>query len=120
LRYDDICSSIFGIDPKIRFVAIYHKSGQILGGGTREGLEPYLPREEITRSAINAIMRWETRKLLFPFVGEGKYSMTEYQKVKRLTVPMGEAALLLVTMDVTANHTFIINKIQEILNEDFR
>lgn len=119
MSYEDLCSSIFSIDSKIRFVAAYHISGQLLGGGTRVGIDSYLPREEITRSAINAIMRWESRKTLYPFVGDGKYSLTEYQKVKRLTIPIGEAALLLVTMDVSANHTFIINKIQEIITDEF-
>lgn len=118
MDYDSLCASIFGIDQKIRFVAMYHKTGQMLGGGTRIGVVPYLPREEMTRAAINAAMRWDSRRLLYPFIGAGKYSVTEYEKVKRLTMPLGDSSLLLVTMEVSANHTFIIDKIQEIIGKN--
>lgn len=84
----------------------------------RAGVEPYLPREEMTRAAINAAMRWDSRRLLYPFVGVGKYSLTEYEKVKRLTMPLGSSTLLLATMEVSANHTFIIDKIQEIVESN--
>lgn len=53
----------------------------MLCGEMRDGLESYLPREEMTRSAMHVIMRWETRSISFPFIGEGKYSMTEYDKL---------------------------------------
>ena len=39
--------------------------------------------------------------------------MAEYEKIKRITVPLGNDHLLLVTTEVEANHTQII---QDILN----
>lgn len=111
MDHEGLCTTVFKIDPEIRFVAIYHKSGHMLCGGMRDGLEPYLPREEMTRSAMHTIMRWETRSILFPFIGEGKYSMTEYDKIKRLTFPLNRSELLLVATEVTANHNFIIDRI---------
>ncbi len=118
MGYENLCATIFRIDPKIRFVGVYHKDGELLNGGMRSGLEPYLPREEIARSTRHTIMRWETRKLLFPFIGKGKYSMTEYDKIKRMTFPLNESTLLLITTEISTNHNFIINKIQQIITEN--
>jgi hypothetical protein len=117
LDYDDLCSLILAIDPKIRSTSIYHNTGQLLAGGMRPGVASYLPREERTKSAISANMRWDARRLLFPFLGKGKYSLTEYEKVKRLSMPIDISTLLLVTMEVSANHTYIIDKIQELVAE---
>jgi hypothetical protein len=119
LDYDTLCSLIFEIDPKIRYVAVYHKSGHQLCGGMRDGLEPLLPPEELTRSAIHTIMRWETRQLLSSFIGQGKYSMAEYEKIKRITFPMNQTALLLVSTDVTANHNIIISRVLDIIAQNF-
>lgn len=119
LDYENLCSAIFEIDPKIRYVAVYHKSGHRLSGGIRDDLEPLLPPEELTKSAIHTIMRWETRNVLSTFIGQGKYSMAEYEKIKRMTFPLNQAALLLVSTEVTANHSLIISKILDILTENF-
>jgi hypothetical protein len=120
LDYDTLCSAVFEIDPKIRYAAVYHKSGHQLCGGMRDGLEALLPPEELTRSAIQTIMRWNTRQLLSSFIGQGKYSMAEYEKIKRMTFPLNETALLLVSTDVTANHNIIISRILDIIGENFR
>jgi hypothetical protein len=43
-------------------------------------------------------------------VGKGKYAMSEYEKIKRITFPLGEDHLLLVTTEVDANHSKIIKR----------
>ena len=64
MNYAEICSLILELDPKIRGVLIYHHNGEMLAGVMRKGIKSYLPREEITKSTHNAILRWETRKML--------------------------------------------------------
>lgn len=107
------------MDVNIRCVSVYHKSGQLLCGGMRNGLEPYLPREERSRAAKHAIMRWETRKMLFPFIGTGKYSFTEYEKVKRVAFPLNQSILLLITIENWVDHNVIIDKIKDTVYRNF-
>jgi len=115
LDYEKLCSSIFEIDPKIRAVLIYHTSGELLAGGMRPGVESYLPREEITKSTQNAFSRWKRREELSHFLGPGKYTLTEFEKVKRITFPLETSALLMMSMEVESNHDMIIQKILEFL-----
>lgn len=114
---ENLCDTIFEIDPKIRYVAIYHKSGHKLCGGMRDGLEPLLPPEELTKSAIHTIMRWENRSTLATFIGHGKYSMAEYEKIKRITIPLNQTELLLISTEVNANHNLIISKALDLLQK---
>ncbi|MGQ0605517.1 MAG: DUF6659 family protein [Candidatus Nitrosotenuis sp.] len=115
--YDNLCDTVFEIDPKIRYVAIYHKSGHKICGGMRDDLEPLLPPEELTTSAMHTIMRWETRSALATFIGQGKYSMAEYEKIKRMTFPINQAELLLVSTEINTSHNLIISKILDLLQK---
>ena len=116
MDYPKLCSLILGIEPQIRGVFVYHHNGQLLAGGMRSGVESYLPREEQTKSIHSTILRWQTRELLYPFLGPGKYSITEYEKVKRITFPLDSSAILVIGMEVKVDHDIIINKILQLIN----
>ena len=44
-------------------------------------------------------------------IGRGKYAMSEYQKIKRITFPLEQDHLLLVTTEADADHDKIIREI---------
>ena len=116
MDYSKLCSLILGIDLSIRGVFVYHHNTELLAGGMRDDIQSYLPREEITKSIHNTISRWKTRESLYPFLGVGKYSVTEYEKVKRITFPLNAYALLVVSIEVEVNHDVIIDKILQLIN----
>jgi len=104
------------MDTKIRFAGICDESGEIKYGGQREGLENVLKNEETRRSNLQALARWGLRNSLSPKIGKGKYAMAEYEKIKRITIPLEDEHLLLVTTEVEADHAKIINNIIKLLN----
>jgi hypothetical protein len=106
---------ILGLEPQIRAVLIYHFNGELLGGGMRDGTKSYLPPDEITKSTLSTILRWKTRELLYPFLGNGRYSITEYEKIKRITFPLNDSVLLIVSTEVEVNHDVIIKKILQFI-----
>ena len=116
MNYSKLCSLILGIELQIRGVFVYHHNGELLAGGMRNGIQSYLPREEITKSVHNTISRWQTRESLYPFLGAGKYSITEYEKVKRITFPLNTHAILVVGIEVEVDHDVIIDKILQLIN----
>jgi len=117
MNYTKLCSLILGIEPQIRGVFVYHHNGELLAGGMRNGLQSFLPPGEMTKSVYNTISRWQTRESLHPFLGVGKYSITEYEKVKRITFPLDAHAILVVGIEVKVEHDIIINKILQLINE---
>ena len=40
---------------------------------------------------------WKTRTQLAPKIGKGKYVLAEYEKLKRITMPLGDEHLLYIT-----------------------
>lgn len=116
MDYSNLCSLVLDIEPQIRGVFVYHYNGEFLAGGMRKNMKSYLPREEITKSIHNTISRWKSRELLYPFLGIGKYSVTEYEKIKRITFPLDNHTLLVVSIEVEANHDLIIGKILRIIH----
>ena len=102
------------LDPKIRLVTICDMDGKILLSHHRRGMANLLTPEESKKSLEMAVKGWKTRMELAPKIGKGKYVLAEYEKVKRITVPLGDNHLLYVTADVSADHASIINEISKI------
>ena len=111
MDFDKLCKDILDIDSKVKFAGVCDESGSIKYGGQREGVTNLLSRLETKRSNLQTLVRWALRNSLSSRVGRGKYAMSEYQKIKRITFPLEQDHLLLVTTEVVANHDKIIREI---------
>ena len=60
--------------------------------------------------------RWQTRKNIEHKIGKNRYAMAEYDKLKRITVPLDEKHLLILTTEIKTDHTEVIRKILEIIS----
>jgi hypothetical protein len=117
MDYSKLCKDISDSDPKVRFAGVCDDSGEIKYGGQRDGIQNILSPEETRKSNLQALARWGLRNSLSPTTGRGKYAMAEYEKIKRITVPLGSDHLLLVTTEVDANHNQIIQNILKMVNQ---
>jgi hypothetical protein len=106
------------IDPNIRLVTICDINGKIMYSDYREGIENLLSPEESKRSLKLAIDAWRTRSSLAPRIGRGKYVLAEYEKVKRITMPLGKNHLVYITTEVQINHDKIIRRILELPEQE--
>ena len=61
--------------------------------------------------ALNA---WKTRSKLEPKIGKGKYVLAEYEKIKRITIPLDENHLLYITTEVGCDAHNLIDKVREL------
>ncbi|HZI70235.1 MAG TPA: hypothetical protein VFD60_03640 [Nitrososphaeraceae archaeon] len=117
MDYERLSKDILNLDPKIRFAGICDETGEIRFGGQREGVNNLLSPEETKKSNLQALARWGLRNALAPKTGKGRYAMAEYEKIKRITVPLENYHLLLVTTEVEADHGRIIDNILQLLPE---
>ena len=116
MDYDYLCKSILDLDSKVRFAGICDESGEIKHGGQKEGVENILSNEETRKSNLQALARWGLRNSLSSKIGRGKYAMAEYEKIKRITIPLDDDHLLLITTEVEADHAQIINNVLKLLS----
>lgn len=111
MDYEDFCNEILRIDPRVRFAGIVDANGEIRYGGERPGITRLFTMEETKRSVLQAIDRWKLRNELADRIGKGRYSMAEYEKLKRITVPIDETHLLLVSTEPSVDHGKVIDRI---------
>ena len=115
MDYGKLCKEILDLDPKIRYAGVCDDTGETKFGGQREGVENLLSSVETKRSNLQALARWALRNTLSTKVGKGRYAM-EYEKVKRITIPLEDNShLLLVTTEVNADHSRIIQQVLEMV-----
>jgi hypothetical protein len=117
MDYKRIHESIMKSDPRIRLVTICDLNGKIMHSEHREGVKNLLTPEESKRSLELAVNAWKTRSELAPKIGKGKYVLAEYEKIKRITMPLGENHLLYVTTEIGADHSMITSSVAKL---DFR
>jgi hypothetical protein len=115
MDYAKLCKDILNSDPKIRFAGVCDDTGEIKYGGQREGVKNLLMPEETKKSNLQALARWGLRNSLASRVGKGRYAMAEYEKIKRITFPLENEHLLLVTTEVDGYHNNIIDKVLKLL-----
>jgi hypothetical protein len=75
----------------------------------RAGVENLLSPEESKKSLELAVNAWKTRGTLQSKIGKGKYVLAEYEKIKRITMPLDEEHILYITTEVDADHSKIID-----------
>lgn len=104
------------LDPKIRFVTILDKAGTILFGGQREGIQNYLSEDEQKKSIKHVTNTWFSRNQCSTGIGDGKYAMVEYDKVKRFTFPLNTSHIVYVTAEPDVDHNAFVNNFLKIKN----
>lgn len=115
MEYEKICDEILESDKKIRYVGIYD-FGE-LHDKMREGVADYLTREETETSLSQAVYRWSTRKKTSEKIGKPIFALAKYEKIYRITVPIGGAGLILISTELDADVNGIVEKILKIKKE---
>ena len=110
MDYKSLFDKVMAIDPKIRFATIFDMDGRVLLSAHREGVQNLLSTEESQKSLQLAINAWKSRNEVSDKIGKGKYALVEYEKLKRITMPLDSEHILYITTDVEADHAPIIYK----------
>jgi hypothetical protein len=115
MDYGKLSKDILNLDPKVRFAGICDDTGEIKYGGQREGIKNLLSPDETKKSNLQALARWGLRNSLAPKTGKGRYAMAEYEKMNRITIPLENDHLLLITTEVEADHGKVIDGVLNML-----
>ena len=112
MEYEKICNEILECDKKIRYVGIYDYGE--LYDKIKPGLKSHLSREETELTLSQAIYRWSTRKKTAEKIGNPIFALAKYEKIYRITIPIGGAGLILISTELDADVIKIVDKVLEI------
>ena len=111
MNYEKFCIDVIAIDRSIRYASVYNRIGDVVGGGMRKDKVSLLSPEQDKMSLYYSKHMYETRKNLSHIIGKEKYSITEYEKVKMINVPLKDDNLLLISIEPIGDHFKILDQI---------
>lgn len=114
-EYADLLDQIIHSNDAIRLAAICGNFGTITEKVVRDGVKLYLSDKDTEKLLAESIHSWKTRRLFSQKIGNGQYAIAVYDKLIRLSIPINEYQILLVTMEVTLEIPKLITDIKKIL-----
>ncbi|MFB5611160.1 MAG: DUF6659 family protein [Nitrosopumilaceae archaeon] len=112
----ELLKKIVELDDTIRFGAICNKFGEITSKFPRDGVTLHLNDYETSKLLREACSSWHYRHQLSYKLGKGKFALAVYEKLIRLTIPIDQENLLLLTLENFENIPQLVSNIHELLN----
>lgn len=119
MNYDEICNVLLRANETVRFVGVLGRNGDLVAGGHNPNVENLLAPDEVKMSLHYAAKRWETRRNMSHRVGNAKYSITEYDKVKQISIPLSDTELLLISIDTKTDFKEFLDSVNKILGKSY-
>ena len=98
MGFEQLLQRIMDSDVNIRHSIVSDAKGNIVTVNHRTGVTNYLSEEETAASLVRAASAWKARKQLSPKIGMGLYAVAAFEKITRITLPLGENNLLFVSL----------------------
>ncbi len=94
-----LVSMIMEANKHARYAAICDEDGNILWQSHRNNVQNILTLDETKESLKRARDTWKERDALSDKIGEGKYAIVGYDKIKRITIPLHNNHMLFVSIE---------------------
>jgi len=96
---EQFLKKIVELDDSVRFGAICNRFGEITTKYPRQGVTLHLNDYETSKLLREASNSWHYRHQLSYKLGKGKFALAVYEKLIRLTIPINQENLLLLTLE---------------------
>ena len=96
---EKLLNMILGEIPSLRIAIICDHDANILWNSIRDNTTSYLSVDETKESLKRSIKSWKERDKLSAKIGNGRYAIVAYDKIKRITIPLPNNHLLFVSLE---------------------
>ena len=94
-----LISMLLEANKDVRYACICGSDGKILWNSRRNDIVSLMTLEETKTSLKRACENWKDRDKLSAKIGRGRYAIVDYEKLKRVTVPLRNNHLLYVHVE---------------------
>ncbi len=102
-------NSVMKSDSRIRYATVCDMEGQVLGTEIQEGIKTLLNEDEHREALMYAVNAMKVREKLSAKLGKNHYVLAVYDNLCRLTMPIGDKYMLLLTWSPEASLDIIKN-----------
>ena len=111
-NYDELTKKILALDPQVRFAGVANNKGELVAGGQKDDVEKLLAEDDVKMSIHYALQKRDLYTNLAYRIGNETSSITEYEKVTMITVPISSSELFLVSTEPRADYLKIIDAVR--------
>ena len=115
MDFRQILENIVEFDQRVRFAAIFDRFGTLKEKIQRDGTSLMMDEYDTKNMLREEVSSWFHRKNLSNKIGKGHYSMTVYDKLVRITMPLGTDNFIIFSLSEINEHPPIIRHVQEML-----
>ncbi len=94
-----LVSMVLEANKNVRYACICDDEGKIIWNSRRNDIQSLLTLEDTKASLKRACENWKDRDKLSAKIGRGRYAIVDYEKLKRITVPLSNNHLLYVHVE---------------------
>ena len=116
INYDDLTKQILDSDSQVRFAGVVNSKGVIVSGGQKENIERLLSDDDVKMSIHYALQKRDLYTNLAYRIGYERSSITEYEKVTMMSIPINSNELFLISTEPRAEYMKIIDSVYSLLN----
>ena len=99
-QHEKLLNMLMDFNPLVRFTAVCTQDGEIEWSSQRDDVTNIIPLEETKSSVKRAAESWKKRKKRSENgAGRGMYTITAYEKIKRITIPLDDDHILFISTD---------------------
>ncbi len=97
-KHEKLLNMLMDFNPLVRFTAVFTHDGEIKWSSKRDDVDTINPLEETKSSIKRAAESWKARKKRSENgAGRGMYTITAYEKIKRITIPIDDDHILFIS-----------------------
>src|SRR5262245_31281320 len=108
-----LCRQFLELSPKIRYVGLMNNFGRTLSGQLRKGVVPLFSPDEARDENFLEATRNQLRKRFEEAIGKTRFTITENEKVKIVTIPITRG-FFYITMENDTDNQEILKIIESI------
>ena len=101
--FEALENELLSSHKSIRWIGITNEDGTQISEKYREGLKPFLTKEENEDYASHTMDRHRKRLKFQPKLGELEYALVKYESVNRAIIPINKNYYLLIAIDIEEN-----------------
>ncbi len=94
-----LVSMMLEANKNVRYACICDSEGKILWNSRRNDIVSMITLEDTKASVKRACENWRERDKLSGKIGRGRFAIVDYEKLKRVTVPLAKNHLLYIHVE---------------------
>ena len=108
-QYEQLCEKVISTSSDVRFAGVVNSKGEMISGRHGEHVEPLLSEDDVKMSIHYALQKRDLYTNLAYKIGVETSSITEYEKVTMINIPINSNELFLISTEPRADYMKILD-----------